>query len=555
MMEQRNISPLTGTEARSGVPARSAFFDAPAEHQEKEHKPASVSIVSIVVRYWILLAASALGCAIAAFLFSQAQTPVYDASVVIEIQDFNDNMLNTGDVDAVARTTNSGDSYFETEIEALSMTSLLNRVWERLKSEPEFNQPVSKSKLDVLKRYLRLPIPVADARQRGIQMLRAGQQITAPKTSSRLVRISYSAADPKFAARVANTMAEEFISQNTEMRLDATRRTSSWLTQEIEDLRLRLQSSEKALTNFGDAAGLVFTGDKESVAVARLRQVQDELSKAQADRIVKQGPKRDCRAWWNGGPGALFDGGPLREYQLKLADAKQRVAEAEAMYTANHPKVQQARADLAVIQASIDAEVRNVSQRTTADFQAARLREQLLNTAFSDQARAVTAQETQSARYMLMKNEVETNRQLYDSMLQKVKSRHDVGGRVQKYSDCGSCRAPVRPLSSTTSAQFGRGSDYRLAAGEFRPCKRAEQAIRRRSGIQLGTDQCPRTGLHTERDEGGFARSQYSEFVISAFGVRESFGTDHESGQLLAYYRLLQGGGCIPSVWRGSRLR
>ncbi len=398
-----------------------SFFDAPATPEPQTSESPGTSIWKLARRHKLLLISSSIACAVAAFALSTAQSKVYIATVAIEIQAFNDNVLNTGDTDTVARDTNSGDSYFATEIESLSATALLARVSDRLKLESRFQTPPPEGPFNRLLTLLHIPHPVLTPRERAINELRDGMTVTVPKDSSRIVRVSYAADDPKVAAQVANTIADAFIDRNTELRLSEMRKTSSWLSQQIEDLRERLQESQRALENFGNSAGLVFTSDKDNIAEAKLKQLQDELSKAQAERIEKQS-RREMMAHTGDAPSELLDSGPLREYQIKYADAKQRLAELEATFTANHPKVLQTRAEVAAIQASMDAERRNVSQRIASEFEASQRREQLLLNAFNAQTRLVTSQEAQTARYMLLKNEVETNRQLYDSMLQKVKS-------------------------------------------------------------------------------------------------------------------------------------
>src|SRR5262249_25023790 len=110
---------------------------------------------------------------------------------------------------------------------------------------------------------------------------------------TRLVEIRYDSPDPQQAATFANTLADEFIDQNLESRWRTTQRTGEWLTKQLDDLRIKLERSEDALQAYACSSGLVFTSDKGShekanVAEEKLRQVQEELSKVQADRIARQ---------------------------------------------------------------------------------------------------------------------------------------------------------------------------------------------------------------------------------------------------------------------------
>ena len=167
---------------------------------------------------------------------------------------------------------------------------------------------------------------------------------------------------------------------------------------------------------------MMLNTDQETVAQSRLKQLQDELSKAEADRIAKEAAYSLIQQGSPATAAALLDTGPLREYSLKLADAQQKFAQLQALYTPNHYKLKEASAEVGALKEAIDLERTNVLSRSADEFQASKRREQLLSTAFEGQTQVVSAQDVRAARYVLLKREVESNRTVYDTVLQKVKS-------------------------------------------------------------------------------------------------------------------------------------
>jgi succinoglycan biosynthesis transport protein ExoP len=376
----------------------------------------STSFWRTIGRYKRVILASAILGAIAAFIFSSTQPPRFVAAVAVEVEDFNDSLNASGN----ERNTGS-DAYLQTEIESLTTTSLLQRVSDKLQLETRFRNDPEDGPLDKLRGVLRLPVERLTPHERALRMLRDGMQVITPKNSSRIVRISFSADNPQFAAKTANTIAEQFIDQNLQLRLESTRQTNGWVAQQIDDLRTRFQASEQALRKFTDSSGINFNPDNENITEAKLKRLQDELSRAQAERIEKQSRHEVVARGGANAVGLVIDTGTLHEYQSKLAAARQKLAELESVFTANHPKVMQARADVAAIEASIENERQNTLRRITSDFETAQRREQLLTSEFNAQTRIATARDAQAARYTLLKNEVDTNKQLYDAMVQKVK--------------------------------------------------------------------------------------------------------------------------------------
>lgn len=370
---------------------------------------------------WIVLSATILGV-LAAVLYTIPQTPIYQARASVEIQNFNENYLNMKNVDPTASSGYAAaDAYFQTQIQILKSRTLVGRVIDRLNLDkrPEFTS--SQGDVSRWRELLGLPQPgEMPARERALN--RAIRDLSVKGTpNTRIAEIKFDSTDAQLAADFLNVLSSEYVSANLEGRLRSTEGTSSFLNGQIKELKIQLEKSEDGLQNYARANGLMFTSEKDSVAEEKLRQYQAELSKAQADRVNKQSQFELTSSSPVDTLADVVNDATLRDYQVKLTDLHRQVAELGSLLTPAHSRVQRLTAQVSQLEAAQKAHRMNIIRRVRNDFDAALRREKLLEADYANQVRLVTNQSAKSVHYNILKREVDTNRQLYESMLQSVK--------------------------------------------------------------------------------------------------------------------------------------
>jgi len=373
----------------------------------------------ILRRKWTILMIAFVG-ALAGLLISLPQTPVYRAHTTIEIQPLNDNLMNTRSIDPTPSTM---DTYVQTDIltqiKILQSDSLMERVATKLKVDRPPERPAQPGRISAWRKALGLPQPAA-AREQGGGM--AGASVNARLMSdTRIVEIVSDSTDPQVAADFANTLVTEYIDQSLESRWKNAHRTGDWLTRQLEDLRINLEKSEDKLQTYARSSGLMFTAEKENVSEQRLRQLQEELSKAQGERVMNQARYETAATSSAESLPEVLDDASLQDYQKKLTELRQQLAELTAAFTNAHPKVERVQAQINAVQSSLERERGNILKRIRNEKDAAVRREKLLATEYAAQAKLVSEQSSKTIHYNILKREVDTNRQLYDSMLQRVK--------------------------------------------------------------------------------------------------------------------------------------
>ena len=229
---------------------------------------------------------------------------------------------------------------------------------------------------------------------------------------TRVVEVSYDSTDPRFAADFVNTLAQEFIESNVEARWKMSERTGEWLSRQLDDMRIKLERSEDSWQSYARSTGLMFTSEKTNVSEEKLRQLQEELSKAQADRITSQSRWEITKT---SPPDALPDvlnDSSLRSLQEKLTELRRQQAQLITIYTEKHSKVKQVEAQIAPLEAALQKERSAIIDRLRNDYDAALRREKLLTADYASQSRSVSDQDEKSIQYNILKREADSNRQL-----------------------------------------------------------------------------------------------------------------------------------------------
>ena len=178
---------------------------------------------------------------------------------------------------------------------------------------------------------------------------------------TRILEVLFTSADPKFAADFVNTLTTEYVDSNMEARWKMSERTGVWLNGQLDDMRIKLERSEAALQQYAQRSGLLYTtpqsggNEKTNVSEDKLRQLQESLSHAEADRAAAQSRYEIAKAAPPESVGDVLNDESLRELQGKLTDLKRQEAALIAVYTPKHEKVKQVEAQIAPLQSAFDA--------------------------------------------------------------------------------------------------------------------------------------------------------------------------------------------------------
>jgi succinoglycan biosynthesis transport protein ExoP len=395
-------------------------------------------------------------------LLTLPQEPIYQARGSIEIQSLNENFLNMRNV---SPTSDEGGSYvpgsdLQTQARILQSESLLDRVVAKLDLGKKLFPEDGRGRLSAWRKAF---LGEASTREKVLTLVAKNLKIST-EANTRLIEIRYDSTDPQLATDFVNTLIAEFVQQNIESHWKTNQQTGEWLTQHTEDVRIKLEKSEDELQSYARASGLLFTSEQNNVAEEKLRQLQEELSKAQADRVASQSRYELASRTSPESVPEVLDDATLKEYQVKLTDLRRQAAELSSSLTPAHPAVKKVQAQVATLELALEKERTNIVQRIQNEFESAQRREHLLARTYASQARLMSEQAAEVTHYNILKREVDTKRQLYDSMLHNVQEAGMTSAlRASNIRVVDTAEPPTRPYKPSVVLNSALG----LLAGAF----------------------------------------------------------------------------------------
>lgn len=458
-------------ETGNGVPARPVDVAFRESYQpEYADKPADGGLheyLKIVRRHKGAILLAAFSGALVGYFSTLPETPIYQAHATVEVRGVNENFLNMRDVNP-----DSGGGYMDptfdilTQVRILESGSLRERTIRKLAARKPSSFIYPTDRLSAWKKALKLGDDMPVTWEAAVAAA-AGSVGVRAVGATRIIDVSSDSADPAIAAAVANTLVNEFIDQSLEARLATSTLTSEWLSKQLEELKIKLEESEDQLQNYASSVGLQMAGDsskdgqKENVAEERFRQLQTELLKAQAERVAAQSKYEMTSLASAESLPQVLDDSSLQDYQGKLTDLHRQLAELSASLTPANPRVQRVQAQITEVEGSLEKERGNVVSRIRNDFQTAERQESLISAEYEKQLAVVGDQAGKAIHYNILKREVDTNRQIYEAMLQKVKEAGIASAiRASGYRVVDPARppgGPYRPNPSRTATLGAMG--------------------------------------------------------------------------------------------------
>ena len=239
--------------------------------------------------------------------------------------------------------------------------------------------------------------------------------------NSRLVTVSFESGDPRLSTRVVNAVVSDYL----QLHERATEKLTKVLAQEVQDAKRELESSEAEMTQYANRNGLLYlqtsNGTTQNAVDERLRQIQDELTKAQADRYQKQSVYQLVQKGDYGSLPGVFQEKLLQDLTVQVADLKRQYAQLSATFTDSYPKVKQVKSQLIAMERVLARERARAAANVTDAYLAAVRREALLVRAYKEQKSEATVVAQKSNQYNILKRNADSDNQLYDDLLQKVK--------------------------------------------------------------------------------------------------------------------------------------
>jgi succinoglycan biosynthesis transport protein ExoP len=239
--------------------------------------------------------------------------------------------------------------------------------------------------------------------------------------NSRLMDVSFEATSPEMAAQIVNAHIKNYILQNRQSHYDATTAATSWLTDQLDELRIRMKNSEDARLDYERKNQIWELDDKQNITTQRLSEVNRQLIDAQSERMKKEALFEFARAGDADVVPQIRESPGVQELIHKRSELTAQYTDAMNQYGPNFPKVVRLQAQLRELEQSIEREKRGVIARLESDYHEAQQREALLTRTLDQQKVEANLMSERMVQYNILKRDAEANRALYDGLLTKLK--------------------------------------------------------------------------------------------------------------------------------------
>ena len=389
----------------------------------------------LVKRKWLVL--GVLGTVVAlALVATLMMPPVYRATATLQLDRESLQVVN---IEGAAPAEGAAPDFLQTQYELLKSRTLAERVANELGIDDQtLERLASATWMQRARAALR---PEADAEGEALDavaeeeaVLRRGANlvrdnlVVEPVRNSRLVRIHYDSTLPAFSARVVNAVADGFISSAIERKFDASSFAGKYLEEQLALAKGRLEESERALVAFATKENIVVTGEQGlSLEGQNLGALNTALAAAQDARIRAQ-------ATWNqvSGGGALpadaIGQSILNTLQQQRAQLNAQYQQQLKTYKPEYPSMVALKGQIDEVDRQIAQERASVRASIKAEYDAAQTRENMLVAQLDTLRDRTLDVDNRSIQYNILRREVDTNRQLYDGLLQRYKEIGVAGG-------------------------------------------------------------------------------------------------------------------------------
>ncbi len=433
----------------------------------------------IVTKYkWLIAGVTLIVLAITA-VSTFMTTPIYRATASIQIEREATKIIDKGEVDV---EESGGADFYQTQYMLLSSRTLAERVAASLNlgDDPAFNTAVAPSLFNLIKGTI-LGLIFSDGADKNSESsqgasaedrnkaaagrLQAGLAVE-PVRGSRIVKVGFNHPDPAVAQRVANGYAEVFITDNLDRRFEATAYARRFLEERLSQLKAKLEESEKLLVAYADEKGIITVGEGKTVVDSDIEAINTKLTEARYEKIRLE------LIWQRVETADGLEIAEIRNNETVQENRKLR-SELSAQYQQklnlfkpSYPEMKQLQSQIKELDEQLAQAVKAVKADIKSSYEAARITLAMLEAELEKGKTTLVEQRNRSIQYNILQREVDTNRQLYDGLLQRYKEIGVAGGiGTNNISFVDKAQMPGAPASPNVNRNLLMGLLAGLALG------------------------------------------------------------------------------------------
>lgn len=377
-------------------------------------------------------------------LYVLMQPFVYESTVSLLIEPTGPKVLSK-EVEEVYAPVNVAIDYYKTQYEILKSHQILKEATARLnlKAHPEYapkpagpleswfysakNLVVSVFKSVVPSPAGQVPEEFVESEAERLLVAAFRRHVgVKPVLNSRIVRVTVDSTDPKLAADAANIIASVYITRSLEMKMRASEEASKWITGRVEELRKKVEQSERTLQEFAHRYGLVNVDERRRLGTQKLSDLNTQLVQAETKRAETEARFRQIASVLDNSEqlessAEVLSSSLIQTLRSQEVQAAQKVAELNEKYGPKHPAMARVTSELHEVQARIKQEIKKIYSAVKGEYDVAVARERVIRNALNQQKTDVMGMGQYEVQYGILEREAQSNRQIYEMFLKRMK--------------------------------------------------------------------------------------------------------------------------------------
>ena len=381
-------------------------------------------------------------------IYTFTATPIYQASAQLIIEKDNPNILS---IEEVLSVDSSGTDYYQTQYKIIESRSLARKVIEKLHldTSEEF-APAPKD--DFLSTFKRSLGETLQAWKEGVLALLKtddgtdagdfqeevsdqklvnaflGCLTVEPVRNSRLVYIRFEAKDPRMAAKIVNALAQAYIDQGMEAKLEASQNAVKWLDDRVQEERKKVEAAELNLQRYKEKNSIItdFSNDSENITAQKLAELNSQVVEAQTRRVEAQTRYEQTRRLIN--QPSMLDSIPeilnnslVQRIKTDEVDLSKRFSELSKKYGPKHPQIVALKAEMRTLDLRRKAEIKKVVNSLKNEYEVSQARENSVKHALATIKKEALGLNKKAIEYGVLRREAESSRQMYDLLIKRFK--------------------------------------------------------------------------------------------------------------------------------------
>ena len=384
-------------------------------------------------------------------VWTLVQVPIYQAATTVLIEPEPPKVLNIQDVTpiGVQDVSGSAPSYYMTQYEIIKSRAVLERV--------------------IASRNLGDRVPALRTGAPAWGML--GTLTVEPRRSTRLVQIRFEHPDPTFAAEIADAIGDSYARYNLDLKARGARDAVAWLTEQLREIKRKVQDSADALQNYRVKAGILGIEEQRKITAQKIMDFNKAYLEAQAQRLSIEAKLNEVTRIAKDRAGAqtiftVADNPLIQKLKTEASDLEVQRSKLLKTYKDQHPEVLKVDAQLQQVAAKIDSEIKTMLRGVQTEYTVARAREETLLGNVNQLRRDGQDLNEKEIQYLALQRESDANQQLYDAMLKRLKETSVSGGlEANNVQVIEKARIPDLPVKPRKTFNFVLGGVFGLLVG------------------------------------------------------------------------------------------